>query len=100
MLTPLVLFPRLYSTAHQRARRLSLGTPYVDTGQHPHDYPIQRTQTIEFAPYPQPRHRASRDKSRLRNSTSEMAPRPLPPEVFATDYGDRAFSYHRNTLAC
>ncbi|KAI9441617.1 cation transport protein-domain-containing protein, partial [Lactarius indigo] len=52
------------SDRHQRSRGLSLGTPSnIDTDRRTYDHPIQRTQTIEFAPYPQPRHRASRDKS-------------------------------------
>ncbi|KAH9050993.1 cation transport protein-domain-containing protein [Lactarius deliciosus] len=80
------------SDHHQRPRGLSLGTPSnVDTDRRTYDHPIQRTQTIEFAPYPQPRHRASRDKSRLRDSTSEMAPGHLVTEVFPTEleYSDQ-----------
>ncbi|KAH9006185.1 cation transport protein-domain-containing protein [Lactarius hatsudake] len=73
-------------------RGLSLGTPSnVDADRRTYDHPIQRTQTIEFAPSPQPRHRASRDKSRLRDSTSEMAPGHLVTEVFPTEleYSDQ-----------
>lgn len=74
------------SDRHQRPRGLS-----VDTDRRTYDHPIQRTQTIEFAPYPQPRHRASRDTSRLRDSTSEMAPGHLVTEVFPTglEYSDQ-----------
>ncbi|KAI9465251.1 cation transport protein-domain-containing protein, partial [Lactarius psammicola] len=84
---------RRHSTAHQRPQRLSLSTPSnADTDRRTYDQPIQRTQTIEFAPYPQPRHRTSRDKSRLRDSTSETAPAHLPTEVFPTEYSDRTLS--------
>ncbi len=37
--------------------------------------------------------------SRLHDSTSEIAPGRLPTEVFPTEYGDRALSTRRNTLA-
>ncbi|KAH9067652.1 cation transport protein-domain-containing protein [Lactarius vividus] len=80
------------SDRNQRPRGLSLGTPSnVDTDRRTYDHPIQRTQTIEFAPSPQPRHRASRDKSRLPDSTSEMAPGHLVTEVFPTEleYSDQ-----------
>ena len=88
-----VPFPCSYTTVHQQQPQFSRGTPSnVDADRHTHDHPIQRTQTIEFAPSPQPRHRASRDKSRLHDSTSEMVPGHPSTEVSATEYGDRAFS--------
>lgn len=51
-----------YKLAYHRMQHPSLGTPAAERiipG-----IPTVRTQTIEFAPYPRPRHRTSRDKSR------------------------------------
>ena len=52
--------------------------------------PAGRAQTIEFAPYPQPRHRTSRDKSRNRQPISDVNGRNPITNAFSTGYDTRA----------
>jgi hypothetical protein len=52
--------------------------------------PAARTQTIEFAPYPRPRHRTSRDKSRNAQPTSDVNGGNLTTNAFSTGYDTRA----------
>jgi hypothetical protein len=51
--------------------------------------PAARTQTIEFAPYPLPRHRTSRDKSRNQQPTSDINAKRFTTSALPTGYDTR-----------
>jgi hypothetical protein len=76
-----------YKLAYHRMRHPSLGTPAAERiipG-----IPPARTQTIEFAPYPRPSHRTSRDKSPNELPTSDDNTSHLATEAFATERDTR-----------
>ena len=77
-----------YRLAYHRMRRPSFGTPAAEgiiSG-----IPTVRTQTIEFAPYPRPHHRTSRDKSRNELPISDGNTSNLATEAFAPGRDIRA----------
>jgi len=72
-----------YKLDYHRMRYPSLGTPAAERTIP--GIPTVRTQTIEFAPYPRPHHRTSRDKSRNELPTSDGNTSNLTTEAFATE---------------
>ncbi|KAI0250923.1 cation transport protein-domain-containing protein [Lactifluus subvellereus] len=84
------------SEPYQRIRRFSLGATASNADEErttPRLSP-PRTQTIEFASYPQPRHRTSQDASRLGHTTSKMKSRDPTTYVFATGCDGQSTSSH------
>jgi len=69
--------------AYHRMRHPSPSTPAAERTIP--GIPTVRTQTIEFAPYPRPHHRTSRDKSRNELPTSDGNTSNLTTEAFATE---------------
>jgi hypothetical protein len=72
-----------YKLAYHQTRHSSLGKPAAERilpG-----IPPVRTQTVEFAPYPRPRHRTSRERSPNELPTSDGPTSNLATETFTTE---------------
>src|ERR1700755_1333612 len=80
-----------YSTAYQQLQHSSIATiqSNADVERTMPGFPTVRTQTIEFAPYPQLRRRTSRGKSPHDRPASDSGTRNYTTNVSATEYNIR-----------